>query len=250
MFPVEAHRGDIDAGLHRPRPGRRKARPCFEVVGVVPGAAAWRMLSRRQRDLPARLNVHTAAAWITGDSKAAIDPRPGTVLTTDGVLRLRSSVGLTARRGELTVTGLDELFLSERSILDGAVVSGPLPSRLWLVENLGVYMDLSLGDGDCSALVPGYDTRFVAFLLSQFSGVATVLFGDRDPAGHEIATRLRREWPGLAWFVPPLSEEILAVSRTGAAWGNVDREPPLIRELGRLGRWVEQEALRGVGVMP
>lgn len=247
---VEAHRGDIEVRLDHTWPGWREAAERFERAGLVPGVSTWRSLSRRDRELPARLNVHNAAAWVTGDSKAWIDPRPGTVFTSDGVLRLRPSAGLSARRGGQTVTVLDELFLSERSILDGATVSGTLPSRLLLVENLGVYIDLALGNGDCAALVPGNDTRFVSFLLSQFSGVATVLFGDLDPAGHDIATRLRREWPGLEWFVPSLADEILEVSRPGAAWGNVEGEPPLVRELARRGRWVEQEALLGVGVVP
>ena len=257
LVPGFAHH--VEARLELTWPTWRAARDELAAAGLPPTVRGWRLLQDRARravprSLPARLNGHTAAAWLRGDAKAGlgIDERAAltpTVVTHDNLLRLRPHAGMLLQRGG---TQLDadtlcafthEIILPQRAILDGLCFVGTVPEVLILIENISVYLDLPLPRGWCAASLPGWNLSMLRCLRDQWPSVPTVLFGDLDPAGMAIATTCQQQWPGLIWFVPPWHTALLAVSQA-REWPPLPPiAPETIQRLAGAGRWIEQEQL-------
>jgi hypothetical protein len=201
-----------------------------------------------------RLNQHTAVAWIRGDAKAilGLEDEPallGRTVTHDNGLRIRPHAGLLLERSgailplDPYIALLGETFLPQRAFLDGLRLAGAPPTRLLLIENLGVYVDLEARPGECLIHVPGWNTVMVRHICGVWPGVPSILFGDLDPNGVMIARSLREAWPELRWFTPELPETLMRRARP-CPWPDLPEDmPPIIERLARLGLWVEQELM-------
>ena len=109
--------------------------------------------ARAAKGLPSRLSRHTATALVGPHSKASLSAPRREVLADmdvmhDGTLRLRPSMGLRVRLGEreldcAMVAGvLGEVVLTERALVDGAVLTGhspvgPAACVFWAVAGAG-----------------------------------------------------------------------------------------------------------------
>ncbi len=244
------------------------------------GLAAWERTQTLEAaprlELPARLNQKTLAARFNRHSKAgSIDQLllrfPQLQITTDDVLRLRTPTGLNFLRSEGRRLACDDLMalsgevmLSERALLDGTRLEGPLTAVL-TVENPGAFVDLTPPVGWLVILVPGWNSSLALRLLATLPiDVPIVHFGDLDPEGLEIVRHLRRSLARpVAWCVPafwgeylegfgrPLSAEQSWDRREDRGWDRGWAEaseaeaplPPLVKTLMETRRWLEQEVL-------
>lgn len=249
----------IEARLDRTWPRWRTAQAALLRAGLPPTVRGWQDLRDLARQaahgpLPPMLNGHTVAAWLRGNSKAGLQnvsaAALGTTLVThDNVLRLRPQAGLVLERagqtqsGDALVAFTHEIVIPERAFLTGLRLSGTVPKRLLLIENLGVYVDFPLPPTWCAAWVPGWNLAMVQTLRGQWPNVSAVLFGDLDPNGVEIAESCRSAWPELMWFVPEWRPDLLDASQP-KVWPKLrPGAPETIRRLAEAGRWVEQEQL-------
>ncbi len=206
--------------------------------------------------LPERLNRRTATAAVAPHSKSTLssvrrDALGKTKLTGDGIVRLRAPTGVRFARGTTYLNAADiasvfgEVAITERALLDGAVLVGDLEAVL-LVENLGPYLDLEPPEGWLVVHVPGWDTATARLFLAQLREIPVVLFGDLDPAGVRIARHLRQLHSKLIWTVPPFWGEYLEKRALPGEWPDdldLSQAPPLVQELGRRGLWLEQEVI-------
>lgn len=255
----EAWRADVEARLTALCPTWRDDVSALEEAGLPLSPAGWRALRDHRRQgklpttLPRRLNQRTAAAALRSHSKALLGEGAraaleGVQVTHDNFVRLRPHAGLrvAAPSGDvdaaLLVAMCGDVCVTERAFLDGTRLAGPAPEALVLVENVGAFVDLPLPSGWCAAHVPGWNTSMVAPLRDAWPETPAVLFGDLDPNGVSIARTLQASWPGLRWFVPELARDYLDGAQSGE-WPALGEVPPVIAELSRRSRWIEQEVL-------
>jgi hypothetical protein len=257
---VEDRRAELAALLDRVWPAWGEGLAELTARGLPPTSDGWAALEDARRAegvpaLPQRLNRRTAAALAAPHSKATLTDRRLAALgdveaTHDGSVRLRPPQGLVARtlRGAVDLAAvaavLGEVSFPERALKDGLELAGPLRAVL-LVENLGAFCDLPAIDGWLFVHVAGWDTATVSRLLERLAHVPVLHFGDLDPNGVRIFQHLRRQHPGLRWFVPSFWEELVEKGLRGA-WPDdlvLDDAPSLVRALAARGLWLEQEAL-------
>jgi len=258
---VEAAGDELAALLARVWPAWGEGLAELTARGLPPTPDGWTALEDARRAegvpvLPQRLNRRTAAALAAPHSKATLTDRRLAALgdveaTHDGSVRLRPPQGLVARtsRGAVDLAAvaavLGEVSFPERALKDGLELAGPLRAVL-LVENLGAFCDLPAIDGWLFVHVAGWDTATVSRLLERLAHVPVLHFGDLDPNGVRIFQHLRRQHPGLRWFVPSFWEELVESKGLRGAWPDdlvLDDAPSLVRELAARGLWLEQEAL-------
>lgn len=258
---VDGHRSTLIELLDRVWPDWRLAREALSAHGLPPTPSGWRKLqdSLRREDLgplPDRLNLRTATSNVAPHSKASLGTGRraalgDTVLTRDGLVRLRPPPDLRLRRGpDVLHAGpvasvLGEIALTERALMDGTVLD-ELPRAVLLVENLGPYQDLLPPRDWMVVHVPGWDTATVRLFLDQLSHVPVIHFGDLDPNGVRIMRHLRAVRPDLAWAVPGFWAEYLETRALPCDWPvdlDLSDAPELLRELARRGLWLEQELI-------
>lgn len=255
------HKETIIELLSRVWPEWRLAREALAARGLGQTPTEWRRLQDLLRaegvaDLPERLNRRTATSAVAPHSKAGLSlirraALGDTTVTRDGIVRLRPPSGLRFVRGRSAVAAaevagiLGEVSVTERALLDGTLLDGPVRAAL-LVENLGPYQDLDPPEGWLVAHVPGWDTATVRLLLRQLGEVPVVHFGDLDPAGVRILKHLRQIHPSLRWAVPEFWREYLEERALPGEWPEsmaLDQVPALVRELAERGLWLEQEVI-------
>jgi hypothetical protein len=257
------YRGHLEALLDKTWSGWRDTVARLRAAGLEVSETGLRALVSQDRvdvlpaTLPHRLNEKTAASLLAPHSKATL-PAAGrealadVELTSDGVVRMRPPRGLTVRRGHFEQTAaefvsvLGELVLVERAFLDGTGFGGKRPRAILLVENVGVYVDITAPDGWLVAHVPGWDTSVPSRLLEAFRDVPIVHFGDLDPNGVRIVQHLQTMRPDVRWFVPERWRELVVAHGLPCEWpeGLVrDGDPALVRELATHRLWLEQERL-------
>lgn len=259
---VEEFRTELLALIARVWPDWQDALAELAAAELLPTPEGWVRLEDARRAgrlpaLPPRLNRRTATALTAPHSKAVLTARRQAALadtrtTHDGLLRLRPPRGLMARTPQGTLDlwelarMLGEAPIPERAFLDGLTLHGPLRAVL-LVENPGAWRDLPVLEGWLIAHVPGWDTTTVAHLLDQApAGVPLVHFGDLDPNGVRIFSKLREQRPDLRWFVPSFWTECVMPRRLKHPWPaelDLRSAPDLVREIAADGTWLEQEPL-------
>lgn len=229
--------------------------------GLPPTPEGWAALEDAQRaaglpDLPEQLNRRTAAALVAPHSKGRLTKRRlaalgNTELTHDGSVRIRVPKDVVAQtpQGVLELapisTMLGEVSLPERALKGGLQLEGAFHAAL-LVENLGVFRDLSVLDGWIFVHVPGWDTATTRLLLERLAHVPVVHFGDLDPNGVRVFQHLRRQQPGLRWFVPLFWEDFIETRGRPTSWPHdldLQDAPGLVQRLAKRGLWLEQEPL-------
>jgi hypothetical protein len=258
---VPEHEHTLIELLNRMWPEWRLASEALAARGLGPTPTEWRRLQDQLRseelaDLPDRLNRRTATSAVAPHSKAGLSSvrraaLGATMVTRDGIVRLRPPAGLRFLRGTTAVDAteiagiLGEVAVTERALLDGTVLDGPVRAAL-LVENLGPYQDLDPPEGWLIIHVPGWDTATVRLFLGQLHDVPVVHFGDLDPAGVRIVRHLRKIHPGLRWAIPEFWREYVEKRALSGEWPEdlvLDDAPALVRELAERGLWLEQELI-------
>lgn len=259
---VPEHKNTLVELLDRVWSGWRFGSQALVDRALGPTPTDWRRLQDLLRadgvaDLPDRLNRRTATSAVAPHSKSTLSlirraALGDTTVTRDGIVRLRPPSGIRFVRGDVTIDAtktagiLGEVAITERALLDGTVLDGPVRAVL-LVENLGPYQDLDPPDGWLVVHVPGWDTATVRLFIAQLRDVPVVHFGDLDPAGVRIVRHLRQIHPGLKWAVPDFWGEYIEKKRAlPGEWPddlNLDGAPALIRELANRGLWLEQELI-------
>lgn len=254
-------RTSITELLDRVWPSWQVDRQALAARQLNPTPADWRRLQDLLRaqdvpELPARLNVRTAASSVAPHSKASLSAirraaLGDTTTTRDGIVRLRPPSGLVIMRDgrELDAASianvLGEVAITERALLDGTTLKGAIRAVL-LVENLGPYQDLVPPEGWLIAHVPGWNTATVRSFLRLLSDVPIVHFGDLDAAGVRIVRHLQQIHPSLKWAVPGFWREYIDKRGLVGVWPedlNLAGVPPLVLELAHRGVWLEQEAI-------
>lgn len=258
---VPEHKDTLIELLVRVWPGWKLVSQALAERGLSPRPTDWRRLQDMLRseevgDLPNRLNRRTAASTVAPHSKSTLSLiRRATLgditVTHDGIVRLRPPSGLRFIRGGITVDAaeiagvLGEVAVTERALLDGTVLDGPVRAAL-LVENLGPYQDLDPPEGWLVIHVPGWDTATVRLFLAKLHEVPVVHFGDLDPEGVRIVRHLRQIQPDLIWAVPALWREYMEKRALPGEWpDDLDLEdaPALVRKLADRCLWLEQELI-------
>ncbi|MFA4835524.1 MAG: Wadjet anti-phage system protein JetD domain-containing protein [Dehalococcoidia bacterium] len=258
---VPEHRHKLIELLDRVWPGWKLDNQALVARKLRPTPVGWRRLQDLLRaegiaDLPDRLNRRTATSAVAPHSKSDLSSARRAALgditvTRDGIVRLRPPSGLRfIRDGSMIdateIAGiLGEVAVTERALLDGTVLDGPVRAAL-LVENLGPYLDLDPPEGWLVIHVPGWDTATVRLFLGQLQDVPVVHFGDLDPAGVRIVRHLRQIHPGLIWAVPEFWGEYIEKRALRGEWPddlNLDGAPSLVRNLAHRGLWLEQELI-------
>lgn len=258
---VEEHRAQLATLLTRCWPAWTEVQADLEARGLpmtIEGLQrrADALRAAAMPPMPARINRRTAASLVAPHAKAALTPRrrqalQGSEATGDGIVRLRPHGPVRVRTTtgtcdlDLLARVLGEVAIPERAFRDGLALDGSLQAVL-LVENLGAWRDLPPLPGWLYAHVPGWDTSTAVHLLACCPGVPALHFGDLDPNGVRIVRHLQGHRPDLRWCVPSFWSEYLGSHGQGCAWppGVVGpADPPLLHELVRQGRWLEQEPL-------
>lgn len=205
--------------------------------------------------LPPLLHYKTYQARFAMHSKAAATtPPPGSELTNDDVLRLRTPAGfrLTIDDKRIECDALmeiaGEVVLPERA-LRRLVATDAEPRCLLTVENLGAYVDLPEQDGLLLLHQPGWNSRLALMFIERLSvSIPWYHFGDLDPKGLAIyqslnaGTRCPQLWIPDFW----LDYEETHALPLDKPWTPVSPrlvKHPLVRSLVDQGRWLEQEAL-------
>lgn len=250
----------VEALLAREWPSWRDVLAVLRAAGLKPtpeGFAELRDRERtaRARELPPLLHEKTFSAITGAHSKVgkALRRAPAigeTVLTSDQVVRLRPSHGLTIVQGESALDAAawasasgGEVVLTQRALLAGTRLGGTRPRAIVTVENLGAYLDFAAPPGILLVHVPGWDSTLARLLFDTVSA-PLVHFGDLDPAGMRIATHLRETFPSLLWWVPSFAPEYFDAHAHRCEWPEIPMDvPPPIRALASTGRWLEQEVL-------
>jgi hypothetical protein len=174
-----------------------------------------------------------------------------TVVTRDGIVRLRPPTGMRFRKDHVAINAEDvanllgEVAITERALLDGTIVEGPLRAAL-LVENRGAYEDVEAPEGWLLVHVPGWDTATVRIFLARLPLVPIVHFGDLDPAGVRILRHLQQIEPRIRWAVPEFWREYIDKKGLPGEWSedlSLEDAPVLIHELARRRLWLEQEPI-------
>ncbi len=230
---------------------------------LTPDERGMRELERLERErslagvqLPAVLNRRTALATVGRHSKVTLSPAlqemlAGVRLTRDGLVRLRPHAGLVLACGSQTLEASSlvcltgEVVVTERALSDGTLLTGAPPVGIVSVENRGVYMDMPLPPGWLAVHVAGWDSSTLGLLSAQYPGVPWWHFGDLDPNGLAIYRHLAGIRPGMRWFVPSFWEEWLPRGLQ-TDWPEAvvgPEDPPLVQELARSGKWLEQEVI-------
>jgi hypothetical protein len=259
---VESQRQELERLLTQVWPEWPRVQTELAGASLPISVKGWRQLqdierARAAKGLPSRLNRRTATALVGPHSKASLSaPRREALaelaVMHDGTLRLRPSLGLLIRRGDdeldaAMVAGvLGEVVLTERALVDGAVLAGQLPRALLLVENLGAYLDAPAPPGWLLAHVPGWDTCTARLLLKQLRDIPVVHFGDLDPNGIRIMRHLRECRSDLRWVVPEFWREYLPKAALRANWPDdldLADAPTLVQQLASSGLWLEQEVI-------
>lgn len=259
---VEARREELLRLLNQAWPEWKQAWIELEAAGLSASEQGWRRLqeikhSHTSIQLPASLNRRTALAQIGTHSKASMSQNrrqalQDVLITHDGIIRLRPSVGLQIQRGGQCLDAgevaemLGEVVVSERAVISGTDFSGTAPRVLLLVENLGPYQDIIVPDSWMVAHVPGWDTHTVRLVLDRLPQVDTIHFGDLDPNGVRIYCHLRELRPKLRWFVPAFWGEYTDRKGLKAEWPaelGLEHTPALVQELAKSSLWLEQEAI-------
>lgn len=258
---VPEHHNTLIELLDRVWPDWRLGSLALADRGLGPTPSDWRRLQDLLRadgvaDLPERLNRRTATSAVAPHSKSNLSlirraALGDTTVTRDGIVRLRPPSGLRFVRGDAAIDAaeiagiLGEVAITERALLDGTVLDGPVRAAL-LVENLGPYQDLEPPDGWLIVHVPGWDTATVRLFLGLLAHVTVVHFGDLDPAGVRIVRHLRQIHSGLKWAVPDFWGEYIGKRALPGEWPvelDLDGAPALIRELASRSLWLEQELI-------
>jgi hypothetical protein len=258
---VPEHKNTLVELLDRIWPDWRLESEVLAERGLGPTPTDWRRLQDLLRaegvaELPDRLNRRTATSAVAPHSKSSLSlirraALGDTTVTRDGIVRLRPPAGVCFVRGDTTLNAmsvagvLGEVAVTERALLDGTVLTGPVRAAL-LVENLGPYQDLEPPDGWVVVHVPGWDTATVRLFLAQLREIPVVHFGDLDPAGVRIVRHLREIHPALKWAVPDFWSEYVDKRALPGEWPDdldLDGAPALIRDLADRGLWLEQEII-------
>lgn len=258
---IPEHKGTLVELLDRIWPSWKIEREALADRGLSPTPAGWRRLQDMRRaervaDLPGRLNLHTATSTVAPHSKSSLSGIRRAVLgdttvTRDGIVRLRPPAGLRFVRHDAKIEAVEiarilgEVAITERALLDGTVLDGPVRAVL-LVENLGPYQDLDPPHGWLVAHVPGWNTATVRLFLDLLHDVPVVHFGDLDPAGVRIIRHLRQIHPSLIWAVPDFWGEYIEKRALPGEWPDdldLGDAPPLVHELANRGMWLEQELI-------
>jgi hypothetical protein len=258
---VAALRSELVALIDRVWPDWRLDHLALLEAGEPATPSGWARLAdlRRAQTLPAtpeRMNRRSAAALTAPGAKSALTASRratlgSTEVVADGLVRLRPPAGMRARHGG-TVLSLDdvvdvfgEVALSDRALLDGSRLEGPVRAVL-LVENLGPWRDLPQPDGWLLVHTPGWNTATVLRLLGTLPPLPSLHFGDLDPNGVRIFRHLAEHIPGLGWFVPEFWRELVPMFGRSCEWPeelDLSDAPALVRELAAGGLWMEQEAV-------
>ena len=258
---IPEHRYTLAQLLDRVWAGWKLVSEALTERGLNPIPADWRRLrdllqAEEVGDLPERLNIRTATSAVAPHSKSNLSlirraALGDTTVTRDGIIRLRvpERVRFVRREHAIDATEvgniLGEVAVTERALLDGTVLDGPVRAVL-LVENLGPYQDLDQPDGWLVVHVPGWDTATVRLFLPLLPDVPVVHFGDLDPAGVRIAQHLREHRTGLKWAVPEFWGEYVEKRGLPGEWPDdldLDDAPALIRDLANRSLWLEQELI-------
>jgi hypothetical protein len=256
----EARRADLERTLDRAWPVWRDARDALEALALTPDEQGWRALVEQMRladvdveRMPERLNRRTALAALAAHSKAPLTQRHrealgDTLLTRDGIVRMRACPGVRISRGDQSYDATDlaallgEVVVSERALRDATRIAGS-PRALLTVENVGAYVDLVAPEGWLVTHVPGWNTATLRLLVDQLAQVRWVHFGDLDPNGLRIVRHLRTIRPNVEWAMPPFWEDWVPARCRETDWRGLDVSdaPPLVRRLAENGWWLEQE---------
>ncbi|MGM0578229.1 MAG: Wadjet anti-phage system protein JetD domain-containing protein [Myxococcota bacterium] len=262
---VEDARGHLAAFLDRRFPAWRETLDALRERGLEPSPEALARLRslERQRSIaswpiPDRINRRSAAGLLADHSKAplpdsTLDPVGAATLTSDSVLRIRPNRGLKVRRGGEVVDAtrvanvLGELMLTERALMDDLRFASLLPRAILTVENRAPYVDLHPPDHLMLVHAPGKETTLAIRLLRDLlPDVPALHFGDLDPEGVAIFRQMQREVPRLRLLVPEFWRDRLpthALAKTWPADLDLADLPPLVQDLARFGRWLEQESV-------
>jgi hypothetical protein len=258
---VPEYKNTVVELLDRVWPSWRLEREVLAERGLGTTPSDWRRLQDLRRaeglaELPDRLNRRTATSAVAPHSKSSLSlirrvALGDTTVTRDGIVRLRPPSGICFVHGNAKLDAADvaavlgEVAITERALLDGTVLTGPVRAAL-LVENLGPYQDLEPPDGWLVVHVPGWETATVRLFLAQLRELPIVHFGDLDPAGVRIVHHLRQIHPDLRWAIPDFWGEYVEKRALPGEWPddlNLDNAPALIRELADRGLWLEQELI-------
>lgn len=172
------------------------------------------------------------------------------ILTKDWVLRFRPNKGLVGFCGQKDISfweiseQFSECTFSERGWLEFDRIGGRLPLLIVTCENIGPFVDFPKNDSVLVVYVPGDDIEPACSLISKLEA-PWIHFGDLDPRGIEIASRLADELSRpMRCFVPSFTDEYLAVAKEfkgKVRWGNSSGLPAPIQELCRKNKRIFQE---------
>ncbi|MDP1974448.1 MAG: DUF2220 family protein [Alphaproteobacteria bacterium] len=170
------------------------------------------------------------------------------VLTSDWVMRFRPNKGLVSitEGGKIdlwdTAAIWTECSYPERAWMRLTQLAGVFPRLIITCENLGPYIDLPVADSTLVLYSPGQNTQTAVVLLKALPEVPWMHFGDMDPKGVEIATRIAAESGRLlSLFIPSFAEEYLDVAKpVKTPWGGIPDNPTLI-SLKKMNKGIFQE---------
>lgn len=170
------------------------------------------------------------------------------VLTSDWVMRFRPNKGLVSITdgGEIDLWGTAAIWTEcsypERAWMRSTQLAGMFPELIITCENLGPYIDLPVAETTLVVFSPGQNTQTAVALLKALPEVPWMHFGDMDPKGVEIATRIAAESDRpLRLFIPSFAEEYLDASKpVKTPWGDIPDNPILI-SLKKMNKGIFQE---------
>lgn len=205
--------------------------------------------------LPPLLHYKTYQARFSLHSKAAArTPPPGSKLTNDDVLRLRTPAGFRLAIGgkridcDSLMETVGEVVLPERALRRLAAVDTE-PTCFMTVENLGAYIDLPEQDGLLLLHQPGWNSRLALMFIERVpASVPWFHFGDLDPKGIAIYQSLDTGSHHAQLWIPDfwLDYQETHALPLDKPWATVPADlmkHPLMRSLVDQDRWLEQETL-------
>ncbi len=177
-----------------------------------------------------------AAVGVGPKHKAKI-PSKG-ILTKDWTLRFRPNKGLIGEHEKGIVDLADiatvwtECVFPERFWMSFKAFSGVLPQTIITCENLGAYIDLPVSESTLVIYSPGADTEAAISLLKMLPTVRWMHFGDLDPEGIEIATRIAKQLNReMKLVIPFFADDCLSAARPHLTTWNEIHDIPLLQAL-------------------
>lgn len=215
-----------------------------------PSAIASLPALRKPKQASGFLHRKTWNAATTSGSKVLSRLATDAVLTDDWVVRGRVNCAtvLPTLAGEVNLEEvtkrLSEFSISERGWLQCSRFAGVLPSLVITVENISPFVDLKLPQQTMLLFSQGSATTGAAEILRSLPSCHWVHFGDLDQAGISAGLRIAKltARPNSI-FIPSFSHEYLGQSRPARQkWRDHALDHPILLELTRQNRWLEQEA--------